>query len=251
MLKCEQVTYRYNETDGIFNISLNIEKGECVALIGLNGSGKSTLLHAMAGLINPQEGSIEWEGEAVRPPKVGIVFQHPDNQFITTSVLDEMVFGLENIGIPREEMLERALAALDQVGMRWALEKHPMQLSGGEKQRVALAAILAMEPDVLLLDEVTSMLDPVAREHFQQIILHLKQKGWTIMYTTHLVEEYLMADRFLMLDHGELVFDGDLEQLASSTQLPMPFTVELQRTFGLNVKASTWKECIDSLWTSN
>ncbi len=247
MLSSNQFTYRHVGTSGVSNISFTVQPGECVVVIGENGSGKSTLLQAIAGLLPAQQGQITWNGEAVSPQKIGIVFQHPDHQFITTSVLDEMVFGLENLKVERSEMEGRVREALALVNMEWTLHAHPQQLSGGEKQRIAIAAILAMQPEVLLLDEVTAMLDPQAREQIYQIIKQLKKQQKTIIYTTHLTEEYAFADRCLLLEKGELRQDITLEELAMTETTALPFSLQLQRACGAPLRNISWEEYIESL----
>lgn len=250
MLKAEAVSYFHAPGRGIRALSLTVNDRDCIALIGQNGSGKSTLLHAFAGLLQPQKGRVTYDGQPVTPGDIGIVFQHPDDQFITTSVLDEVIFGLENRQVPREEMAERAYEALDNVGMRWAATHHPMTLSGGEKQRVAIAAVLAMQPKILLFDEVTAMLDSHARQDFYALLATLK-KHYTIVMTTHLVEEYLFANRICYIEDQHIAFDGDLVTFAKHYPThPMPFVIELQRACQLPLCVQDYEECIHQLWPS-
>ncbi|MBM7700825.1 energy-coupling factor ABC transporter ATP-binding protein [Kurthia huakuii] len=250
MLKAEALSYLYAPGCGIQELSLTINERDCIVLIGDNGSGKTTLLYALAGLLQPQQGSVTYDGKPVMPGDIGIVFQHPDDQFITTSVLDEVIFGLENTQVPREDMAKRAYQALDDVGMRWAEAHHPMTLSGGEKQRVALAAVLAMQPKILLFDEVTAMLDSHARADFYALLKTLKTR-YTIVMTTHLVEEYMFANRICYLDAHHLAFDGDLATFAAQYPAhPMPFVITLQRACQLPFRVQSYEECVQQLWAS-
>src|SRR5699024_8602164 len=187
LISLQNVSYRYSSTDDFLalnNISLTIEKGEWITLIGANGSGKSTLVKTLNGLNMPQEGTISVDGLAMNEEniwtirqKVGMVFQNPDNQFVGSTVADDVAFGLENIGVPRDEMIDRINRSLEQVGMEDFKQAEPARLSGGQKQRVAIAGILALEPEIIILDEATSMLDPKGRAEVLETVKEVKEKS--------------------------------------------------------------------------
>lgn len=188
-----------------------------MAIVGANGSGKSTIAKLMDGLLLPRKGTVQFKSLDTAKPtdlaeihqQIGFVFQNPEDQFITTTVMDEVLFGLENIRVPREEMRSRLDYALQAVHMEDYLEAMPHQLSGGQKQRVAIAAILAMRPQVIIFDEATSMLDPQGRQQVLSIMQELHRQGLTLIHITHHMEEVLAAERVLLLHQGRLEFDGD------------------------------------------
>lgn len=188
-----------------------------MAIVGANGCGKSTIAKLMDGLLLPKQGDVTFQDLNTSRPadlrmiheQIGFVFQNPEDQFITTTVMDEVIFGLENIRVPREEIRSRLDQALQAVQMENYLESMPHQLSGGQKQRVAIAAILAMQPRIIIFDEATSMLDPQGREQVLSIMQELHRQGMTIIHITHHMEEVLAARRILLMDKGRLVFDGD------------------------------------------
>lgn len=199
IIELNAITVRYSEEEraALNNVSFSINKGEWVALIGHNGSGKSTLAKTINGLILPQEGSVSvgelplneeniWNFRKM----VGMVFQNPDNQFVGSTVEDDVAFGLENQGIPREEMLVRVKDALEQVRMSEFATREPARLSGGQKQRVAIAGVVALRPDIIILDEATSMLDPEGREEVIATIKKIKEKNnLTVLSITHDIDE--------------------------------------------------------------
>ncbi|EAG3031945.1 energy-coupling factor transporter ATPase, partial [Listeria monocytogenes] len=199
IIELNAITVRYSEEEraALNNVSFSINKGEWVALIGHNGSGKSTLAKTINGLILPQEGSVS-VGELPLNEEniwnirkmVGMVFQNPDNQFVGSTVEDDVAFGLENQGIPREEMLVRVKDALEQVRMSEFATREPARLSGGQKQRVAIAGVVALRPDIIILDEATSMLDPEGREEVIATIKKIKEKNnLTVLSITHDIDE--------------------------------------------------------------
>ncbi|WP_379127298.1 energy-coupling factor transporter ATPase [Paenibacillus sp. sgz500958] len=263
MLVFDQVDYHYRREHPVLRqLSFEIHQGEFISIIGGNGSGKSTLAKLMNGLLQPREGLVKLEHlntlnqEDLRRIRemVGLVFQNPDDQFITTSVLDEVVFGLENLRVPRAEMAHRAYEALSAVHMENYAEAMPHQLSGGQKQRVAIAAILAMRPSILVMDEATSMLDPIGRRDVLAVLHTLHRQGLTIIHITHHMEEILSSDRVLLLNKGEIAFDGPPYNLFSSIsmeehRLTLPFAVRLYQELELKAPLGTdWKETITSLW---
>ncbi|WP_312031168.1 energy-coupling factor transporter ATPase [Hujiaoplasma nucleasis] len=211
-IEINKLNFSYSKNHKVLNdISVNIEKGEWVAVLGHNGSGKSTFAKSLVGLIEPSSGSIKIDGHELNEEtaydlrkKIGIVFQNPDNQFVGVTVRDDIAFGMENLCVEREEMLERIEFYANKVQMLSFLDKEPGDLSGGQKQRVAIAGILAMRTDILIFDESTSMLDPSAREELMSYIKQLHKEGLTIIMITHDINEALMADKLMILKDGEV-----------------------------------------------
>lgn len=203
------------------NVNLTIEQGEYISIIGANGSGKSSLACLLNGLFIPSEGSLLIDRQVIDDDqsrwelkqRIGMVFQNPDNQIVAPSVLDDIAFGLENLGVPREEMQKRIPYVLEVVGLKGYEKKEPHHLSGGQKQRLAIAGILAMKPDVLIFDESTSMLDPEGRHHILQLMNELHQSGITIIHITHQATEAFLADRIIVLHHGKIMADQSKEKL--------------------------------------
>ena len=218
----DKVTYAYpTEGDAIpavKDVSLEIEDGTFVCVLGENGSGKSTLAKLMNGLLTPTSGDVTVDGASTNTEdeealfairsKVGMVFQNPDNQMIASIIEDEIAFGPENLGVPREEIGERITYALEAVGMTEYRHHTPYKLSGGQKQRIAIASVLAMKPGTLVLDESTAMLDPKGRREVLRVAHELNQQGITIVLITHYMEETVSADRVLVMSEGRLVMDG-------------------------------------------
>ena len=223
IVKLSHIDFRYygSEVNSLTDVSLEIKEGEWVAIIGPNGSGKSTLAKIMNGLLVPAAGQVtikdltideETVWEARR--SVGMVFQNPDNQFVGSTVEDDVAFGLENNGVPRQEMITRIEEALAEVRMSEFKGKEPARLSGGQKQRVALASILALRPDIIILDEATSMLDPNGRQEVIAAIRKIKERfNLTVISITHDLDEASLADRILMMQGGRLVQDKKPEEI--------------------------------------
>lgn len=224
-------------------LNLTIEEGEFVALAGRNGSGKSTLARILNGQLQSSGGSILLGGEPLTPTsdeqsqrrRVGYVFQNPDHQFIGATVWDDLAFGLENHSVPREKMIQQMKHYTRLLSLEDLLHKAPHQLSGGQKQRVGLAGILVLKPDVIILDEATSMLDPKGRHEVMVALKEISNQGITIIMITHDMEEVLEADRFIVMDQGQIVAN-DIphvvfadEPLLETTSLKRPFVVELQQ----------------------
>lgn len=225
----KSVNYSYSLGEGgcvnaLKNVSFSIRKGEFVTLAGMNGSGKSTLAKLLNGLFVPSSGEVLIDGLSTSNDefiydirkKAGMVFQNPDNQMVATIIEDDIAFGPENIGVPREEIVERVKWALDVVGMSEYRERTASKLSGGQKQRVAIAGVLAMKPDILILDESTSMLDPKGREEIMEIAQKLNNSGITIINITHNMEEAVLSDRVIVLKKGVVALDGTPKQVFSS-----------------------------------
>lgn len=203
-------------------ITLDIEDGDFVAVLGHNGSGKSTLARHINALLTPTEGAIWIDGkdtgdEANELPvrkMVGMVFQNPDNQIVAGVVEEDVGFGPENIGVPTEEIWERVAEALKAVGMHAYKEHSPNRLSGGQKQRVAIAGIMAMKPRCIVFDEATAMLDPAGRRDVLETVRMLNRKEHiTVIWITHYMEEVTQADRVIVLDHGQIAMQGSPKEI--------------------------------------
>ena len=244
VLRFEHVFAFYEEgKDVLRDVSFHVDEGEFIAIIGHNGSGKSTLAKLSAGLLSPSNGKIFIYDELLTPKNVqllrkhiGIVFQNPDNQFIGSSVEDDIAFGLENQNIPREEMVKRVKEFATLTGMDDFLDKEPEHLSGGQKQRVAIAGVLAMNPDILILDEATAMLDPKGRKEMMDIVLHMHELNpkLTIILITHEIEETLNADRIIALNDGKVFLEGKPKEIYAkedtlrAIELDVPFFYKMK-----------------------
>jgi energy-coupling factor transport system ATP-binding protein len=220
-IRVEGVSFAYtiNQTNIIpvlRDMSFQVYPGEYLAMIGHNGSGKSTLAKMLNGILTPDAGDVWVEGLNTKEKslhreirrRVGMVFQHPDNQLVATIVEDDVAFGLENIGVPADEMKQRVDEALEAVGMSAFRQRPPHHLSGGQKQRIAIAGILAMKPDCIVLDEATSMLDSHGRREILGVIGKLNKAGMTIVSVTHHMSEAADADRVLVMEEGQIVLEG-------------------------------------------
>ena len=221
-LEFSNVDYSYPSGDdgyiqALKSVSLAVERGEFVALVGCNGSGKSTLARLANGLILPDYGVVSVDGKSTAEKsnlyeirkKIGVVFQNPDNQMVTTIVEDDVAFGPENLGLPPAEIRERVDWALDCVGMRDYATSGPTRLSGGQKQRVAIAGVLAIKPELMILDEATGMLDPDGRKEVLDVVTRLNRKeNMAVVMITHFMEEAAQADRIIILDRGGVTADG-------------------------------------------
>ncbi len=232
IIKIKNVSYSYDTENGenvaLNDISLNIKEGEFIVFIGHNGSGKSTLVKMLNALIIPKEGEITVDGMLTSDvenkyeirKKVGMVFQNPDNQLIATLVEDDVAFGPENLGIPPKEIVKRVNSALEAVDMTKFRNKAPHLLSGGQKQRVAIAGVLAIRPDIIVLDEPTAMLDPEGRGEVLSTVRRLnKEENKTIVFVTHYMEEVVYASRVVLLYDGKIVFNGTPKELFLNKEL--------------------------------
>lgn len=227
ILEVKNVDYNYKQGESeiipaLKNISFSVKKGDFVALVGKNGSGKSTLAKLLNGLLLPtNDGSVKVNGHNTKNEDTifevrrtaGMVFQNPDNQMVASIVEDDVAFGPENLGVPREEIISRVAWALDTVGMSEYRNRSASKLSGGQKQRIAIAGVLAMQPQILILDEATSMLDPKGRTEVMEVASKLNAKGITIVHITHNMDEVAHAKRAIVLNDGELAFDGTPREL--------------------------------------
>ncbi len=218
IIQLDQVVYQYPDaqTRAVNDVTLDVEKGEFLAVLGRNGSGKSTLAKLMNALLTPTGGTVTVGGLRAtdeNPYDVralcGMVFQNPDNQIVATVVEEDCAFGLENMGVPSDEIRARVDEALREVGMADRAASSPSMLSGGQKQRVAIAGVLAMRPRIIVFDESTAMLDPVGRKEIFAIARRLnREEGITIVWITHFMEEAVQADRVVVMDAGSIVLQG-------------------------------------------
>ena len=235
------VSFRYSEVTALDALSLSVYPGECLAVLGANGSGKSTLLRMLAGLCFPERGNVKFFGETLTEEalageafarsfrrRVGVVFQNPDVQLFNPTVFDEVAFGPLQMEWPREEILERVHRAMADLGIEALKDRPPHRLSGGEKKRVALASVLVLDPDVLLLDEPTAALDPQSQGHMIDFLFGCLGKK-TIITSTHSLEvAHEIADRCLVLQKGRLAASGSSAEILDDTAL-------LERTHLLHV----------------
>ncbi|RUT48445.1 ATP-binding cassette domain-containing protein [Paenibacillus anaericanus] len=224
----QQVSFAYEpEHPVLSDVTLSITSGSWVSLVGANGSGKSTLAKLLGGLLAVNAGKIIVEGTpllretaSLIMPRIGMVFQNPDNQFIGATVEEDIAFGLEGQCLPRVEMVSRVQQYAEKLGIQHLLSKHPSELSGGQKQRVAVAAILAMEPAIIIFDEASSMLDEQARGELLHILRDMRSNGdYTMVSITHDAEEIMASDRVIVLRDGTVAADVDPDTLFSDDAL--------------------------------
>lgn len=275
ILSLDHVSYTYesdetNPRKAIDDVSFTVRDGEWIAIVGHNGSGKSTLAKLMIGLLFPEEGQVNVFLEQLNADtlwtirsKMGIVFQNPDNQFVGSTVQDDVAFSLENNGVPFEEMVPRVYDSLAQVKMEGFLNHEPHHLSGGQKQRVAIAGALAMQPKLLILDEATSMLDPQGRDEVIRVVDDLKRTtGLTVLSITHDLEEVLRADRVIVMNKGKLMMTGKPEEIFAHGEeleaigLDLPFAYRVSKSLRehgvqLHGEHMTEEELVNELWTSH
>ena len=246
-LRLEDVSYQYepDARPAVSHVTLEVERGSFVAVLGHNGSGKSTLAKLMNALFLPTEGRVLVCGmDTLTEEKVwnirrhaGMVFQNPDNQIVANVVREDVAFGLENLGVPQDEMVRRVEAALSAVRMSEFAETAPHMLSGGQKQRVAIAGVLAMEPELIIMDEATAMLDPSGRAEVLATVRKLnREKGMTVVWITHFMEEAAIADRLIVMNDGSVALEGTPRQVFSRVNeikalgLDVPPMAELAQT---------------------
>ena len=228
-LRMEDVSYQYepDARPAVSHVTLEVERGSFVAVLGHNGSGKSTLAKLMNALFLPTEGRVLVCGmDTLTEEKVwnirrhaGMVFQNPDNQIVANVVREDVAFGLENLGVPQDEMVRRVEVALSAVRMSEFAETAPHMLSGGQKQRVAIAGALAMEPELIIMDEATAMLDPSGRAEVLATVRKLnREKGMTVVWITHFMEEAAVADRLVVMNDGSVAMEGTPRQVFSRVE---------------------------------
>lgn len=271
IITVEHLKYEYPQAQqrlALNDLSVSINAGEWVAIIGHNGSGKSTFAKSLNGLLALQSGTITIDGLplsletvwAIRR-KIGMVFQNPDNQFVGATVEDDVAFGLENQGIERAVMQTRVANAIERVGMTAYTKREPSRLSGGQKQRVALAGIIAQQPKILILDEATSMLDPQGRQEVLATIHQLKQEtNMTVLSITHDIDEAASADRIIILDDGQVIDQGTPAEIFAYGQrlmdlgLDVPYPEKLKAALSalaipMPSEYLTTERMVDYLWT--
>lgn len=261
MIKIENLSFQYNKkSEALKGVSLNIEKGKWVSILGHNGSGKSTLAKLLVGLLEPTSGTISIDGEILTEDnvhelrkKTGIVFQNPDNQFVGVTVRYDIAFGLENKRLSSKEMEKLVLEYATFVGMEDYLEKEPHTLSGGQKQRVAIAGALAMQQEVLILDEATSMLDPKGTIDIVNLIKKIAaDKSKTIITITHDLSLASKSDYLYVLKEGELILEGapiDVfkeEEILKSSNLEIPLSLSVYNEISKDENID--KKLVEELW---
>jgi cobalt import ATP-binding protein cbiO 2 len=269
IIEIKDLAFRYQKDQehyDVNHISFHVKHGEWLSIVGHNGSGKSTTVRLIDGLLEAESGEIWIDGKLLTSEnvwemrrKIGMVFQNPDNQFVGATVEDDVAFGLENQGLPLDQMKKRVAESLALVGMEEFSKKEPARLSGGQKQRVAIAGVVALRPDILILDESTSMLDPEGRLELIKIVQEIrKDHKMTVISITHDLEEVALSDRVLVMKKGaiestssprELFSRPDLDQIG----LDQPFVNQLRQSLldgGLNLPNSyiTEEELEEALW---
>ena len=269
IIEVRNLKYKYDsesENYTLNDVSFQVKKGEWLSIVGHNGSGKSTSVRLIDGLLEAESGDIIISGDKLiaenvweKRRQIGMVFQNPDNQFVGATVEDDVAFGLENQGLAYDLMVERVQQALELVCMQYFKEREPARLSGGQKQRVAVAGVVALRPDIIILDEATSMLDPEGRLDLIQTVKKIKDSNQlTVISITHDLDEIALSDRVLVMKEGqvestatprELFSREDLEELG----LDQPFVNQVKaalRQSGFSLPGSylTEKELQDQLW---
>ena len=281
IIKTENLSFTYYDGDfdemksdeipALKAVNLSVKEGEYISVLGHNGSGKSTLAKLLNLILIPTSGKIFIDGKDVSDEnlsedevfevrkKIGMVFQNPDNQIVATVVEEDVAFGAENLGLPREEIRRRVVNALNVVGMQDYARHAPHKLSGGQKQRVAIAGIIAMKPRVIIFDESTAMLDPIGRKSVIEIMEKLnREEGITVINITHYMEEAARADRVIVINDGEMILDGAPKDVFAEVDLlhriglESPQSTELVNRlrnagFDVDVYAIGEEECINTI----
>ncbi len=275
ILSLQNITFTYDPDQPIIknaveDVTFSVNEGEWIAIVGHNGSGKSTLARIINGLLFPQSGEVKVFGEMMNEANIwdirsqlGMVFQNPDNQFVGATVQDDVAFALENNGVPYEDMVIRVENALKQVQMDAFMDHEPQHLSGGQKQRVAIAGALALRPNLLILDEATSMLDPQGRKEVIEIVQQLRDEmGLTVLSITHDLEEAILADRLLFMNNGRKFAEGNPSEIFGlgdqliKLGLDLPFSMKMARLLqkeGVHLQGAhmSEEELVNDLWISN
>lgn len=268
IIEVHNLKYKYDNDaeEYILNdVTFHVKQGEWLSIVGHNGSGKSTTIRLIDGLLEAESGEIFILGDQLTPENVwekrrhiGMVFQNPDNQFVGATVEDDVAFGLENQGMDHETMVNRVNEALEIVGMQEFKNREPARLSGGQKQRVAIAGIVALRPDIIILDEATSMLDPEGRLDLIQTVKRIKDENqMTVISITHDLDEVALSDRVLVMKKGkvessstarELFSRSDLQELGLDEPFSNQVKATLNEDFDLPADYLTEKELQESLW---
>lgn len=279
IIKTENLGFTYDDGDesvveipALSGVNVNVKRGEYVAVLGHNGSGKSTFAKLLNMILTPTVGKIYIDGTDITADnfseddvfdirrKIGMVFQNPDNQLVATIVEEDVAFGPENLGLPREEIRKRVDSSLKLVGMTEYARHAPHKLSGGQKQRVAIAGIIAMRPEVIIFDESTAMLDPRGRREVVDIMERLnKDEGITVLNITHYMEEAARAERVIVINDGRIALDGTPREVFANVDrlramgLEAPqgneLVLELKKA-GVNIDGDslTESECVETLY---
>ena len=271
IIEVQHLKYKYdNHVDDYIlkDVTFHVKQGEWLSIVGHNGSGKSTMIRLIDGLLEAESDEIIIDGDKLtlenvweKRRHIGMVFQNPDNQFVGATVEDDVAFGLENQGMDYQTMFDRVQEALDIVGMQDFKEREPARLSGGQKQRVAIAGVVALRPDIIILDEATSMLDPEGRLELIQTVKKIKDRhGMTVISITHDLDEVALSDRVLVMKEGQVESTSTPSELFSRVDLEdlgldEPFTNQVKATlldsgFQLPDRYLTEKELQDYLWES-
>ena len=268
-LEIKNLIFSYDGSNKVIDdISFSVEKGTFVSVLGHNGSGKSTLAKLIVGLLEKAGGQIFFNDVEITDKnlrdlqtKTSLIFQNPDNQFIGSTVEDDIAFGLENRCFPSDKMQEEINLFADSVNMLDYLKKEPINLSGGQKQRVALAGALILRPEILILDEATSMLDPKGKSTVRKVIdrIHQENPDLSIISITHDVDEALLADQVFILSHGKLVANGAPQEILRdretllSLKLEQPFVYRFEHKLdkiGIHSKAENIDDLAEDIWAS-
>lgn len=269
IIEIKDAVYKYDEEseDVLHGVSLKVQKGEFLCILGHNGCGKSTLAKLINGLYQPTSGQVLVNGMDTKDEDkilsirslAGMVFQNPDNQMVATIVEEDVAFGPENLGVPQQELRARVDEALKTVNMFQFKDSAPHRLSGGQKQRIAIAGILAMEPQIIIMDESTSMLDPKGRREVLETVHRLnKEKGITVVFITHFMEETVNADRIIVMGDGVIKMEGTPKEIFSQEEKIKELTLEVPpvtkmaqqlNARGINITRNilTFEELFDSL----
>ena len=268
-LEIKNLSFSYDGSNKVIeDISFSVEKGTFVSVLVHNGSCKSTLAKLIVGLLDKAGGQIFFNDVEITEKnlkdlqtKTSLIFQNPDNQFIGSTVEDDIAFGLENRCFPHDQMQAEVERFADSVNMLDHLKKEPINLSGGQKQRIALAGALILRPEILILDEATSMLDPKGKSTVRKVIdrIHKENKELTIISITHDIDEALLSDKVLILNKGKLVKEGKPQDILRDesalleVKLDMPFVYKIEKELkeiGINSNAETIDQLVEDIWAS-
>ena len=266
LIEIKDLYYSYNGTsNAIDGISLDFKQGDYTTIIGHNGSGKSTLAKLIAGLLQPKSGEIRIDGLLVNEENMskireilGIVFQNPDNQFIGSTVKDDIAFGLENRLVESKDMENIIVEYANKVGIGDFMNSEPQNLSGGQKQRVAIAGVMAMKPKIIIFDEATSMLDPKGKKEIKKLMAELNDDDqYTILSITHDIEEVLQSDHCVVLNKGKLFMEGKPNEVFAKPELlrkidlDVPFSSKVKEEFKerkIKLKSDSLEDMVEELW---